>query len=40
MRNKQVYEIDGVSFSTLEEFYDEVSRALIPDADWGHNLDA
>ena len=40
MRSKQVYEIDGVTFSTLEEFYDEVSRVLIPNTDWGHNLDA
>ncbi len=40
MRSKRVYEIDGAAFSTLEEFYDEISRVLIPDADWGHNLDA
>jgi RNAse (barnase) inhibitor barstar len=32
--------IDGHSFSTLEEFYDEVSRKLIPGASWGRNLDA
>jgi RNAse (barnase) inhibitor barstar len=37
---KTVYEIDGRSFSTLEEFYEVVSRALIPAAAWGHNLDA
>src|ERR1051325_320154 len=36
---KQVYEIDGTRFSTLEEFYEEVSRVLIPDAYWGRNLD-
>ena len=35
-----VYEIDGRRFSTLEEFYDEVSSVVIPGADWGHNLDA
>lgn len=35
-----VLTIDGECFSTLEEFYAEVSRALIPGADWGHNLDA
>ncbi len=35
-----VYEIDGANFSTLEEFYDEVSRVLIPGAVWGKNLDA
>ena len=34
------YEIDGTRFSTLEEFYDEVSSVLIPDVFWGHNLDA
>lgn len=37
---KQVYEIDGTRFSTLEEFYEEVSRVLIPGAYWGRNLDA
>ncbi|HWI51288.1 MAG TPA: barstar family protein [Symbiobacteriaceae bacterium] len=37
---KAVYELDGANFSTLEEFYAEVSRVLIPGADWGHNLDA
>lgn len=40
MNTKQVYEIDGTRFSTLEEFYEEVSRVLIPEADWGRNLDA
>jgi RNAse (barnase) inhibitor barstar len=34
------YEIDGSRFTTLEEFFDEVSRVLIPTRDWGHNLDA
>ena len=24
------YEIDGKDFATLEEFYDEISRVLIP----------
>lgn len=32
--------IDGSRFETLEQFYEEVSRSLIPGADWGHNLDA
>jgi len=40
MPNKRVYEIDGAAFSTLEEFYDEVSRKVILNASWGHNLDA
>lgn len=34
------YEIDGRRFSTLEGFFDEIGRVLIPDADWGRNLDA
>jgi len=33
-------EIDGANFASLEEFYAEVSRKLIPEADWGRNLDA
>lgn len=37
---KPVYEIDGSRFDTLESFYDEVSRVLIPGAWWGRNLDA
>ena len=36
---KSVYEIDGCDFATLEEFFDAVSRVLIPGAEWGHNLD-
>ena len=38
--SKQIYEIDGNTFSTLEEFWDEISRILIPDVYWGRNLDA
>jgi RNAse (barnase) inhibitor barstar len=37
---KPTYEIDGTRFSTLEEFFEEISRVLIPGAEWGHNLDA
>jgi RNAse (barnase) inhibitor barstar len=33
------YQIDGAQFSTLEEFFDEVSRVLVPGRLWGHNLD-
>src|SRR5215831_3661388 len=40
MPPKTTYEIDGRRFSTLEEFYVEVGRVLIPGAEWGHNLDA
>ena len=34
------YEIDGSRFSTLEEFFEEISEFLIPGVFWGHNLDA
>jgi len=37
---KKRYILDGRGFSTLEEFYDEVSRVLIPGESWGRNLDA
>lgn len=36
---KQSYTIDGEKFSTLEEFYDEISTTLIPGAVWERNLD-
>ena len=35
---KTIYEIDGQEFSNLEEFYDVVSRVLIPGAEWGGTL--
>jgi len=34
------YVLDAGRFSTLEEFYDEISRVVIPQAEWGRNLDA
>ena len=37
---KSTYIIDGKRFITLEEFYDEISRVVIPGAAWGRNLDA
>jgi histidinol-phosphatase len=37
---KPTYEIDGANFSTLEEFYEEIGRVMIPGKDWGRNLDA
>jgi RNAse (barnase) inhibitor barstar len=40
MPPKPTYEIDGRRFSTLEGFYDEIGRVLIPGAEWGRNLDA
>lgn len=39
-QSMKTYRIDGEQFSTLEGFYEEVSRVLIPGAGWGHNLDA
>lgn len=36
----RIYEIDGEDFLTLEQFFDEVSRVLIPGVYWGRNLDA
>lgn len=39
--SKSVYEIDGNHFTTLEEFFQEVGRVLVPEGwDWGKNLDA
>jgi RNAse (barnase) inhibitor barstar len=38
--SKRVYEIDGSDFKTLDEFYDTISRVLIPNVYWGRNLDA
>lgn len=37
---QRTYEIDGATFSTLEEFYEEIGRVLAPGAAWGHNLNA
>ncbi|HUF05522.1 MAG TPA: barstar family protein [Aridibacter sp.] len=33
-------DIDGSNFSSLKEFWDEISNKLIPGVDWGRNLDA
>ena len=38
--SKPALEINGADFDSLEEFWDEVSRQLIPGADWGRNLNA
>jgi RNAse (barnase) inhibitor barstar len=35
-----VYEIDGIDFASLEDFYDAISKNVIPNAMWGQNLDA
>lgn len=37
---QNIYEIDGNDFSTLEEFYDAISRDVLGTDQWGHNLDA
>jgi len=36
----EIREVDGNRFASLDGFYDEVSRVLIPGAKWGRNLDA
>lgn len=38
--SKPTFVIDGAAFSTLEEFFSEIERVLIPGAFWGRNLDA
>lgn len=37
---RPVLTIHGENFSTLNEFYDEIERVLIPGVPWGRNLDA
>jgi RNAse (barnase) inhibitor barstar len=37
--SKQVFEIDGSNFATLEEFYDEISRVLLGGKTKLSNLD-
>lgn len=36
----RAYILDGERITSLEAFYEEVSRSLIPGAAWGRNLDA
>ena len=40
--NKQTITINGLNFSNVESFYDEIDRVLTKNLDWqtGHNLDA
>ena len=40
MAAKQIYEVDGAEFASLDGFFDEISKKLIPNAKWGRNLDA
>jgi len=35
----KTFEIDGGDIWTLEDFYDQITRVLIPNADLGLNLD-
>lgn len=37
---KPIFKIDGAKCRTLEDFYEEISRVVIPGTYWGHNLDA
>lgn len=37
---KPVIEIDGLSFNSLEEFFDVFGKAVLGDAEYGRNLDA
>lgn len=36
---KPIFVIDGSRFNDLESFYDEVEHCLIPEVEWGRNLD-
>jgi hypothetical protein len=38
--SKRTLEIDGESFSTLEEFYEEVARKIVPGSNWDRSLSA
>jgi len=38
--NDAIYTIEGTRFATLEGFFAEIGRVLIPGARWGYNLDA
>jgi hypothetical protein len=38
--SKPIYEIDGRDFTSPEEFFDVLSRVIIPGAEWGRNFTA
>lgn len=40
MAEKQIYEIEGKDFTSLDGFYDAISSQVIPGVAWGRNLDA
>lgn len=37
---KKVYTIDGKNFTSIYGFFDEITRVMFPDTEWGENLDA
>lgn len=37
---RKTFEIDGANFQTLDEFFEEISRVLVPGVTWGRNLNA
>jgi RNAse (barnase) inhibitor barstar len=37
---KQIYEIDGQRFATLDGFYEEIDRVLVRNVSWDRNLGA
>jgi RNAse (barnase) inhibitor barstar len=36
----EVYEIDGANFSTIDEFFEEITKVLSLPSWWGRNYDA
>ncbi len=38
--SKTIYTLDGNRITTIDEFYDEITRIIFPELDWGRNLDA
>ncbi|MDP1554358.1 MAG: barstar family protein [Hyphomonas sp.] len=34
------YIIEGFRIVSLETFFDEITRVVVPGSSWGHNLDA
>ena len=40
MATKTSYVIEGINVRSLEDFWEDLSRVLIPGVTWGRNLDA
>jgi hypothetical protein len=38
--DRRSYVIDGQNFTTLDQFYEEAGRVLIPGQQWGRGLDS